>query len=99
MRRFLPPSVVGLLLVGLAMPPLKAEEPSAVELRRQHETMLAKATSFLLTKGRASDGSYSSFSGPGVTSLVTTALLQNGLSPSDPRIEASLAYIREHVKP
>lgn len=101
MRQLLLSGAVGLVLVGLTMPGslLQANEASAGELRRQHEAMVAKAISFLLTKGRASDGSYSSFAGPGVTSLVTTALLQNGASPTDPRIEASLAYIRERIQP
>jgi len=101
MRRFIGLCVTGVVLGGLAsaLSWLVAEESSAGDMRRQHETMTAKATSFLLTKGRASDGSYSSFSGPGVTSLVTTALLRNGASPSDPRIEASLAYIRERIQP
>jgi len=101
MRQFLLTSVIGLVLTGLVVPGslLRAEESSTGELRRQHEALVAKATGFLLTKGRASDGSYSSFSGPGVTSLVTTALLRNGASPSDTRIAASLAYIRERIQP
>ncbi|MDA1051779.1 MAG: terpene cyclase/mutase family protein [Planctomycetota bacterium] len=101
MRQLIHQYVVGLVLLGLVMAGslLQGEEPSAGEVRRQHETMVAKATSFLLTKGRASDGSYSSFAGSGVTSLATTALLRNGASPSDLRVEASLAYIRERIQP
>jgi squalene-hopene/tetraprenyl-beta-curcumene cyclase len=101
MRRLIRLYVVGIVLGGLLSSGswLLAEGTSAGEVRRQHEAMVAKATSFLLTKGRAGDGSYSSFSGPGVTSLVTTSLLRNGVSPSDPRIEASLAYIRERIQP
>lgn len=101
MRRFIGLCFIGVVLGGLASSGSwsLAEESSDNEVRRQHEAMVAKATSFLLTKGRTGDGSFSSFSGPGVTSLVTTALLRNGVSPSDPRIEASLAYIRERVQP
>ena len=101
MRPFVQTCFVGLLVIGVVPcgSLVQAEEPSAAELRRQQEAMVAKATSFLLTKGRASDGSYSSFSGPGVTSLVTTALLRSGVSPADPRIEASLAYLRERIQP
>lgn len=93
--------IVAIALAGLAVSDSRASaaEPSAAAVRRQHEAMVAKATSFLLNKGRASDGSYSSFSGPGVTSLVTTALLRNGVPPTDPRIETSLAYIRERIQP
>ncbi|HRX79626.1 MAG TPA: terpene cyclase/mutase family protein [Pirellulaceae bacterium] len=101
MRRFVQFCVAGVVACGLAAADsrLMAEDPPAGEVRRQYEEMVAKATSFLLTKGRGSDGSYSSFSGPGVTSLVTTSLLRNGASPTDPRIEASLAYIRERIQP
>lgn len=101
MRQLMGTCVFGLVLVGLAVPGslLWAEEDAAGGVRRQHEAMVAKATSFLLTKGRDSDGSYSSFSGPGVTSLVTTALLRNGVPPSDPRVEASLAYLRGTIQP
>ncbi len=100
MRRFIGLCVTGLLLGGLVSSGsrTRAEDASA-ELRAQHEAMVAKATSFLLTKGRANDGSYSSLAGPGVTSLVTTALLRSGVSPADPRVEASLAYIRARIQP
>ncbi|MBC8353921.1 MAG: terpene cyclase/mutase family protein [Planctomycetes bacterium] len=101
MRQLKQSCLAGLVLSGavLTASVLPAAEPSAGELRSQHEAIAAKAISFLLNKGRASDGSYSSFSGPGVTSLVTTALLRNGVSPSDPRIAESLAYIRERIQP
>jgi len=44
------------------------------------------------------DGSYSSFAGTGVTSLITTALLRNGRSPSDPLIVRSLDYLQTQVR-
>lgn len=75
------------------------DELANSRLLTQHETAVAKATSFLLSKGRASDGSYSSFSGPGVTALVTTALLRNGVAATDPRLAQSLNYILARVQP
>lgn len=101
MRRFISLCVTGIVVSGLSLAGSKvlATDELSNEVRSQHEVIVAKAISFLLTKGQASDGSYSSSSGPGVTSLVATSLLRNGVSPSDPRIEASLAYIRERIQP
>ena len=55
MRPFVQTCFVGLLVIGVVPcgSLVQAEEPSAAELRRQQEVMVAKATSFLLTKGRA----------------------------------------------
>jgi len=75
-----------------------AEQAADEQLRQRYEAAVAKATSFLLTKGRASDGSYSSFSGPGVTALVVTSLLRSGASPADPRVAESLAYLRQFIQ-
>ena len=51
-----------------------------------------------LANAQDEDGSYSSFAGTGVTSLITTALLRNGRTPSDPLIAKSLAYLQTQVK-
>lgn len=69
------------------------------DVRAQHEQIVAKAISFLVTKGRAADGSYSSFSGPAVTALVTTGLLRHGRSPNDPVVAQSLSYLEKFVQP
>ena len=71
-------------------------EPS---VQRQYEQTVSKAISYLVNKGRASDGSYSSFSGPGVTALATTALLRHGRSPNEPLVAGSLQYLVNFVQP
>lgn len=86
--------VVGLLVL-IHIAPANADD---AKLRRKREVTIAKATSFLLSKGRASDGSYSSFTGTGVTSMATTALLKHGVSKKDPRIAQSLAYLKKHIR-
>ncbi len=60
--------------------------------------MIQRGASFL-EASQDEDGSYSSFAGTGVTSLVTTALLRNGRTPSDPLIARSLEHLQTHVKP
>lgn len=70
-----------------------AAEPDS----RQYEQMVSGAIGFLSTKGQASDGSYNAAAGPGVTALVTTAILRNGRSPSDPLVARSLKYLEGFV--
>ncbi|MGE3776981.1 MAG: prenyltransferase/squalene oxidase repeat-containing protein [Pirellulaceae bacterium] len=83
----------------VAVTALQAAEPSGSDVRATHEQMVARAVSYLLTKGRAADGSYSSFSGPGVTALVTAGLLKHGRSPDDPQVAPSLKYLQQFVQP
>lgn len=78
--------------------PLQAEDAAAAKLQRLRETTVEKGVLFLLNKGRAGDGSYSSSSGTGVTALVTTALLRSGVSPKDPRVAKSLAHLRSFIQ-
>ena len=66
-----------------------ADEPQLAEV-------LGRGIAFL-EANQAEDGSFSSHAGTGVTSLVTTALLRNGRTPSDPTIAKALAYLETHV--
>ncbi|MFV1967392.1 MAG: prenyltransferase/squalene oxidase repeat-containing protein [Pirellulaceae bacterium] len=74
-------------------------QTSNQDVRRQYEQMVGKAISFFATKGRASDGSYSSFSGPGVTALVTTGLLRHGRPPEGSLVANSLVYLKTFIRP
>lgn len=71
---------------------------SPVETARAYEQMVEKAVGYLRTSGQLSDGSYASPIGPGVTSLVTTALLRHGRSPDDPMVARSLKYLESFVQ-
>ncbi len=79
----------------LALPGFAAD---ALQDARQYEQVVAKAISYLKTKGQNDDGSYSSQAGPGVTALITTALLRSGVSPSDPLAAKSLRYLEGFVQ-
>jgi squalene-hopene/tetraprenyl-beta-curcumene cyclase len=68
------------------------------ETRKTYEQTVTKGFAFLTTKGRAADGSFSSFAGPGMTALVTTAYLRHGRSANDPLVAGSLAYLQEFVQ-
>lgn len=63
-----------------------------------YQASIAKAITYLRTHGQAEDGSFSKASGPGVTALVTTGLLRNGLTPHDPMVQKALAYLERFVR-
>lgn len=59
--------------------------------------LVDKGTAYL-EKAQAEDGSFSSETGTGVTSLVTTALLKNGKTPADPAVAKALEYLSQYVQ-
>src|SRR5262249_60653412 len=71
-----------------------AAGPTAAEIKEVRDKAMAS-----LAKDQAPDGSYSArFAGPGVTALVITALLRNGVSPDDPVVKKALAAMEKSVK-
>ena len=100
-RRF--PTVFALViaLVCSAFVPLVYADDVAdkkVDHEKLRQQMIAKAIHYLQTKGRDKDGSYSSYAGSGVTSLVVTALLNSGRSAKDPMITEALIWLQQHVQ-
>jgi squalene-hopene/tetraprenyl-beta-curcumene cyclase len=91
--------VIGLSILVTSTVATAVAEPLDLQTQRRFDQTVAKGIAFLLTQGRAEDGSYSAASGPAVTALVTTALLRNGRSPSDPAIAPSLAYLQRFAQP
>jgi squalene-hopene/tetraprenyl-beta-curcumene cyclase len=96
-RRFIP-AALPLILLATAVPgaadvPQAAPEPDSRAFSRAVE----RAIRFLQTKGQALDGSYSAQAGPGVTALVTTALMRHGRTPDDPLVARSLKYLEGFV--
>lgn len=88
--------VVGNWVPGIAIPlagQAHAAEPTAEDSARQQEQIVAKAIDYLRSKGQAADGSYSANAGPGITALVTAAILKHGRSPDDPQVAKSLKYL------
>jgi len=73
------------------------EDPVAAD-PRVFEQSVEKAINYLRTKGQSEDGSYSSPVGPGVTALITTAVLRHGRSPDDPLVAKSLKYLEQFAR-
>jgi len=88
-----------LLIVALAHTSTLAAETSAVakEHHAEFAPLVERGIAFLAA-AQDEDGSYSSFAGTGVTSLITTALLRHGRAPGDPLLAKSLAYLQTQVK-
>src|SRR5262245_46447586 len=83
-------------VLSVVAAPAFAEDPKLDP--KTYEQMVTKGIDFLRTKGQAPDGSYSSQAGPGVTALITTAILRQGRSPDDPLVAKSLKYLEGFVR-
>ncbi len=71
----------------------KAQAPTSAE----RNAAIDKGIAFL-AKAQAADGSYSTKSGTGVTSLIVHSLLRNGRSATDPTVAKGLKYLEANVR-
>src|SRR5579871_3101998 len=85
-----------LILLGLVVAlPLQAAGPDDGEVKAS----LDKAIAFLKTR-QNEDGSFAPrLAGPGLTALVASGLIRNGISPDDPVVAKALAYLEKQVEP
>jgi squalene-hopene/tetraprenyl-beta-curcumene cyclase len=72
---------------------------SGADALKARENAVNRAVEFLRAKGQSADGSYSAATGPGITALITTALLRNGRTAQDPLVAKSLKYLEGFVQP
>lgn len=90
-----------LVLLGLAATafwPCQSVADDKADVQ-QYQEMVAKAINYLATQGQAEDGAYSRFAGPGVTALVTHAIIKHGRTPEDPLVARSLKYLESFIQP
>jgi squalene-hopene/tetraprenyl-beta-curcumene cyclase len=90
-------SLIGtMLLAQLALAPAQAgngPDPKDVQ------AVADKAIAFLRTR-QSPDGSFSARrTGPGVSALVASGLLRNGVGPDDPLLAKTMGYLEKSVKP
>jgi squalene-hopene/tetraprenyl-beta-curcumene cyclase len=90
--------LVALAYLALGGFALAAEPPTKTGTAETRQEIAERGINYLITKGQAADGSYSSQTGAGVTAICTTALLRNGRSPNDPAVAKSLKYLEGLVK-
>lgn len=96
------PTMIALLLLATvfttgARHAARGDEPAA-DNAKTYEQVVERAIGYLRTKGQSADGSYSSAAGPGVTALITTAILRQGRSPDDPLVAKSLKYLEQFAR-
>lgn len=72
-----------------------AKSPAQEKLK----SIRASAIKYLQTQGQANDGTFSIQAGPGVTALVLTAMLRNGVPLEDPAIKKGIAAMQGVIKP
>lgn len=90
-------AVCGLFVAFLYTPVANADEPAKKGDAKTYEQVVAKAIDYLSTKGQAADGSFNAAAGPGVTGLVTAAILSQGRTPEDPVVAKGLKYLMGFV--
>jgi len=89
--------VVLTLLIASSAP--AADEKLSSEDIKTYDQAVQKGIDYLRNKGQAEDGSFSAGVGPGVTAIVTTSVLENGRSATDPTVAKSLKYLQGFVQP
>jgi squalene-hopene/tetraprenyl-beta-curcumene cyclase len=79
---------------------LAAEQPASGAIdAKAYARAVDRAIDFLQNKAQSPDGSYAAADGPGVTALVTTAILRHGRTPNDPLVAKGLKYLEGFVQP
>ena len=89
--------IAALALFTVIALPAEADEPRIGPDPVPYRKMVDRGIDYLRA-AQAPDGSFSAHAGPGVTALVTTALLRHGRTPSDPIVARSLAYLEGFVR-
>jgi squalene-hopene/tetraprenyl-beta-curcumene cyclase len=83
---------------GTIAPRAFAAEAAAPAASKPATSETIKKGVDFLKQAQADDGSFSAASGPGITAIATTAMLRSGLSPRDPVVAKSLAYLEKYVR-
>ena len=99
-RLFVTAALVAALALSFGATTADAQDaPTAkkVDHEKLRQQVIARAINYLKTKGREKEGSYSSYAGTGITSLVAVGLMQNGRSPDDPMVADALKWVLKHV--
>ncbi len=91
-------AIASLLVAGVSGV-ADAQQDSKAATGALHQQIAGRGVNFLITKGQAADGSFSSQTGAGVTAICTTALLRSGRSANDPAVAKSLKYLEGLVQP
>ncbi len=78
--------------------PVAQQEVAVAGAKRTHAQVVAKGIEYL-RRSQASDGSFNSNSGPGITGLILTGLVASGLKEGDATVDRSVAYLLTTRRP
>ncbi len=91
-------SVAVAVLAAWWLQPARAADADVGPDPKEVQAVLDKAVAFL-KKSQKEDGSFSAQkAGPGISALVVAALARNGISPDDPVVAKTIAYLEKKVQ-
>lgn len=90
--------VLSVIAAGILAVPFVGRADAADYDLATHARVVEKAAHYLRTKGQAEDGSFTAGAGPGITAIVATGLLRNGISAEDPLVADALKYLKGFVQ-
>lgn len=83
----------------LAFQPAESQQPNSTPDQKELQRVIEKAIGYLKTSQQANGAFSPKFAGAGITSLVTAALLKNGVGPQEPVVAKSLKFLESNVQP
>ena len=89
-------AIVALASISFSLTPALADDKPADA--QAYEQAVQKAIGFL-RKNQAADGSFTAATGPAVTALVTTAVLESGRTADDPVVAKALKFLEGFIQP
>jgi squalene-hopene/tetraprenyl-beta-curcumene cyclase len=92
--------LLGIIVFFALVAPIAPKVATAAEPvdAQAYSRSIDRAIQFLRT-AQEPEGSYAKYAGPGVTALVTTAVLRAGRTPEDPLVAKSLKYLEGFIQP
>ncbi|NLE39612.1 MAG: terpene cyclase/mutase family protein [Pirellulaceae bacterium] len=92
-------ALAGLILLGAGRSEAASPSERAGPEPARLASIVERGAGYLTEHGQAEDGSFSGFTGSGITALATTALLRSGRTANDPAVARGLEYLEKCVQP
>jgi len=89
-------AIAAVASISFSLTPALADDKPADA--QAYEQAVQKAIDFL-RKNQAADGSFTAATGPAVTALVTTAVLESGRTADDPVVAKALKFLEGFIQP
>jgi Squalene-hopene cyclase C-terminal domain/Prenyltransferase and squalene oxidase repeat len=94
-----PATLVLLTALGFSAAAARAADGPSAPDPKEVKAVVDRAVAFFKTTQKP-DGSFSpKIAGPGVSALVVASLIRNGVSPKEPLVARTLAYLEKQVQP